>query len=254
MEQQERKGLMWGFLPDLPSGLQCNCWGRFPEQRYWRWWDPCLLSADWSERADGAAPPSAQHPRSPEPGSEAYRFKTKEWKTQRLFIKYILQCTECLNTNPKLWTELTSSSWCEVVPPPASSEQTAQRWAKGLVSHRPTLSQLCFAAHVTLAQMDDKISVLCRNEYLPTELYVFVDAGGDAHGNDGVIPGTDEHERQTQAHAQERQSPVGDRTSQVGLSGTSTRGNISVWRRKNTTDLKQDGRQTGPRRLKWLQW
>lgn len=55
--------------------------------------------------------------------------------------------------------------------------------------------------------------LLCHDDYLPTELNVFVEAGGDAHGDDGVIPGTDKHERQAQAHTQERQSPAGDRTS-----------------------------------------
>lgn len=52
-----------------------------------------------------------------------------------------------------------------------------------------------------------------HDEYLPTKLNVFVDTGGDAHGDYGVIPGTDEHERQAQAHTQERQSPAGDRKS-----------------------------------------
>lgn len=55
----------------------------------------------------------------------------------------------------------------------------------------------------------------CHDVYSPTELNVFVDAGGDAHGNYGVIPGTDEHERQAQTHTQKRQSPVG------GIDGTS---------------------------------
>lgn len=55
----------------------------------------------------------------------------------------------------------------------------------------------------------------CHDDYLPTELNVFVDAGGDAHGDYCVIPGTDEHKRQAQTHTQERQSPVGDRTSHI---------------------------------------
>lgn len=45
----------------------------------------------------------------------------------------------------------------------------------------------------------------------PSELNVFVDAGSDHHGNNGVVPGTDKHERQTQAHAQEGESPVGQK-------------------------------------------
>lgn len=47
---------------------------------------------------------------------------------------------------------------------------------------------------------------------LPTELDVFVDTGGDAHGDYGVVPGADKHEGQTQTHAQERQGPSGDTT------------------------------------------
>lgn len=29
---------------------------------------------------------------------------------------------------------------------------------------------------------------MLTDDYLPTELNVFVDTGGDAHGDDGVIP------------------------------------------------------------------
>ncbi len=58
----------------------------------------------------------------------------------------------------------------------------------------------------------------CHNNYLPTEFYVFVDAGGNAHGDYGIIPRTNEHERQAQAHSQERQSPAGDRTAHIGSS------------------------------------
>lgn len=47
--------------------------------------------------------------------------------------------------------------------------------------------------------------------YLPTELNVFVDAGGNAHGNYGVIPRANKHEREAQTHTQEGQSPEGDR-------------------------------------------
>lgn len=56
---------------------------------------------------------------------------------------------------------------------------------------------------------------MLTDDYLPTELNVFVDTGGDAHGDDGVIPGTDKHEGQAQTHAQERQSPAGDGTTRV---------------------------------------
>lgn len=51
---------------------------------------------------------------------------------------------------------------------------------------------------------------MLTDDHLPTELNVFVDTGGDAHGEDGVIPGTDKHEGQAKTHAQERQSPAGD--------------------------------------------
>lgn len=65
------------------------------------------------------------------------------------------------------------------------------------------------------------LDVLCvnRDGYAPTELNIFVDAGCDAHGDDGVVPRADEHERQAQAHTQERQSPVGDRKSHVCTKG-----------------------------------
>lgn len=54
------------------------------------------------------------------------------------------------------------------------------------------------------------ISAVLTDDYLPTELNVFVDTCGDAHGDNGVIPGTDKHEGQAQTHAQEGQSPAGD--------------------------------------------
>lgn len=44
---------------------------------------------------------------------------------------------------------------------------------------------------------------------LPSVFNVFVDAAGDDHGHDGVIPRGDEHDGQTQAHSQEGQSPAG---------------------------------------------
>ena len=42
----------------------------------------------------------------------------------------------------------------------------------------------------------------------PTELNVFVDAGSDQHGDNGIVPGADEHQRQTQGHTQEGQCPA----------------------------------------------
>ncbi len=42
----------------------------------------------------------------------------------------------------------------------------------------------------------------------PCKLDVLVDRAGNCHGDDGVVPGAEEHERETQAHPQEGQSPV----------------------------------------------
>lgn len=39
--------------------------------------------------------------------------------------------------------------------------------------------------------------------YSPPEFDILVDTAGDCHGNDGIVPRADEHERETQAHAQE---------------------------------------------------
>lgn len=44
--------------------------------------------------------------------------------------------------------------------------------------------------------------------YSPPEFDILVDTAGDCHGNDGIVPRADEHERETQAHAQEWQSPA----------------------------------------------
>lgn len=44
---------------------------------------------------------------------------------------------------------------------------------------------------------------------LPSVFNVFVDAAGDDHGHDGVVPRGDEHYGKTQAHPQEGQSPAG---------------------------------------------
>lgn len=43
----------------------------------------------------------------------------------------------------------------------------------------------------------------------PSVLNVFVDATCDSHGHNSIIPGGDEHESETQAHSQKRQSPGG---------------------------------------------
>lgn len=42
----------------------------------------------------------------------------------------------------------------------------------------------------------------------PSVLNVLVNAPGDDHGHDGVVPRRDEHERETQAHPEERQRPA----------------------------------------------
>ncbi len=54
--------------------------------------------------------------------------------------------------------------------------------------------------------------------FLPPVFNVFVDAAGDGHGHDGVIPGGDEHESKTQAHSQEGQSPVGGKKTHEQMS------------------------------------
>ena len=48
--------------------------------------------------------------------------------------------------------------------------------------------------------------------FLPSVFNIFVDAASDDHGHNSIIPGRDEHERKTQAHSQEGQSPVGENT------------------------------------------
>ena len=47
--------------------------------------------------------------------------------------------------------------------------------------------------------------------FLPSVFNVFVDAPSDGHGNNGIIPGADEHESKAQAHSQEGQSPVAEK-------------------------------------------
>ncbi len=42
---------------------------------------------------------------------------------------------------------------------------------------------------------------------VPIVLYVLVDHAGDHHGDDGVVPGGNEHESQTDCHAEKRQRP-----------------------------------------------
>ena len=51
--------------------------------------------------------------------------------------------------------------------------------------------------------------VWCGVAPLPAVFDVLVDEAGDHHGHDGVVPGRDEHEGETQAHPQERQRPAG---------------------------------------------
>lgn len=51
---------------------------------------------------------------------------------------------------------------------------------------------------------------------IPLVLNVLVDHPCDAHGHDGVVPGGDEHQGQTHAHAQEGQRPGGS-TRVTGL-------------------------------------
>lgn len=46
----------------------------------------------------------------------------------------------------------------------------------------------------------------------PCKLDVLVDGASDRHGDDGVVPGAEEHQSETQAHPQERQSPAAQDT------------------------------------------
>ena len=41
----------------------------------------------------------------------------------------------------------------------------------------------------------------------PGKLNILVDGAGDYHGDNGIVPGADEHESETQAHPEEGQSP-----------------------------------------------
>lgn len=56
------------------------------------------------------------------------------------------------------------------------------------------------------------MTLLHTKSFLPSVFDVFVDAASNDHGHDSVIPGGDEHKSKTQAHSQERQSPVGENT------------------------------------------
>lgn len=60
---------------------------------------------------------------------------------------------------------------------------------------------------------------------LPSKLDILVDRAGDHHSDNGVVPGAEEHERETQAHPQERQSPKqteGDNETQAWFQQYST--------------------------------
>lgn len=49
----------------------------------------------------------------------------------------------------------------------------------------------------------------------PCKLNILVDRTSDHHGDDGIVPGADEHECETQAHPQEGQGPVTERDEGV---------------------------------------
>lgn len=42
----------------------------------------------------------------------------------------------------------------------------------------------------------------------PCKLDILVDGTGNYHGDDGIVPGAEEHKSETQAHPQEGQSPI----------------------------------------------
>lgn len=42
----------------------------------------------------------------------------------------------------------------------------------------------------------------------PCKLDILVDGAGNHHGDNGVVPGAEEHKSETQAHPQEGQSPA----------------------------------------------
>lgn len=132
--------------PDLPSGPQCSCPGMFLEPWFQQWSNPCLLSADWSGRADEAAPRSARRQRSPEPESGA-------WFTDIRRLWFNKWCwVDCLRLLIRA-NERTSSSWCVAVPLPASWGRSVQRWGRCHVSRHPTPSQLCRNAHLFYHQL-----------------------------------------------------------------------------------------------------
>lgn len=54
--------------------------------------------------------------------------------------------------------------------------------------------------------------LLHTKPFLPSVLNVFVDAASDTHGQDSIVPGGDEHERETQAHSQKGQGPAAENT------------------------------------------
>lgn len=65
-------------------------------------------------------------------------------------------------------------------------------------------------------QVDDPIK---GKSFSPSVFDVFVDTASNGHGNDGIIPGRNEHESETQAHSQEGQRPAGGNTLSIRMSG-----------------------------------
>lgn len=71
----------------------------------------------------------------------------------------------------------------------------------------------------------------------PSVFNVFVDAACDGHGHDGVVPGGDEHERQAQAHSQERKSPGRKKESSSRRESAQTSARfdlVELWRERTS--------------------
>ena len=80
-----------------------------------------------------------------------------------------------------------------------------------------------------------RTTIVKQMNHLPTELNVFVDAGCNPHGNNGIVPGADEHQWQTQGHTQEGQSPEGmRRTSHACLL-------LDVWASRDISHISPKG-------------
>lgn len=69
---------------------------------------------------------------------------------------------------------------------------------------------------------------------LPLVLNILIDHPSNAHSHDSIVPGGDEHQSQTHAHAQEGQGPVG---------ATGPRLDLCTYEYEQTTSLQQEQRE-----------